>query len=145
MRVVPVLLFLPALLAACSSRGSNAPGATSAPSGPRVIEVTMTDDLRYQPAGLTVSAGETIRFEITNAGQIRHEFFIGDEDEQAAHEDEMREMGGMAHDEPNGVAVDPGQTKSLEHTFRAADSTLIGCHEPGHYDGGMVATVTVEP
>jgi hypothetical protein len=28
--------------------------------------------------------------------------------------------------------------------LRPAAQLLAGCHEPGHYDGGMVATITVE-
>jgi uncharacterized cupredoxin-like copper-binding protein len=52
--------------------------------------------------------------------------------------------GGMAHDEPDGISVDPGGSKVLEHTFAAAGTVLIGCHEPGHYAGGMVATVAVD-
>jgi uncharacterized cupredoxin-like copper-binding protein len=87
--------------------------------------------------------GETVRFEVTNAGAIQHEFFIGDADAQAAHEAEMVEMGGMAHDELNGISVGPGETKELEHTFGTPGEILIGCHEPGHYAGGMVATATV--
>ena len=38
----------------------------------------------------------------------------------------------------------PGESKGLEHTFATAGSVLIGCHEPGHYAGGMVATVAVD-
>ncbi|HKZ91283.1 MAG TPA: hypothetical protein VJZ50_04025 [Candidatus Limnocylindrales bacterium] len=106
--------------------------------------MTMTDELRFEPGRFGFSAGETVRFEVTNAGEIRHEFFIGDAAAQAVHEAEMREMGGMAHDEPNGIAVDPGESKVLEHTFAVAGSVLIGCHELGHYDAGMVATVEVD-
>jgi len=62
---------------------------------------------------------------------------------KAAHEEEMVETGGMTHDEPNGISVDPGEMKVLEHTFDAVGTVLLGCHEPGPYDGGMVATVTV--
>lgn len=104
----------------------------------------MTDALRFEPDAFNVALGETVRFEVTNGGAIRHEFFIGDADAQADHEAEMVAMGGMLHDEENGIAVDPGQSKVLEHTFATAGSLLIGCHEPGHYDGGMGAVVTVE-
>jgi uncharacterized cupredoxin-like copper-binding protein len=103
----------------------------------------MTDEFRFVPAQFSFTAGETVRFEVTNAGAIRHEFFIGDTDAQVAHEAEMVE-GGMAHDEPNGISVDPGGSKELEYTFADAGTVLIGCHEPGHYAGGMVATVAVD-
>ncbi|HSJ00741.1 MAG TPA: plastocyanin/azurin family copper-binding protein, partial [Patescibacteria group bacterium] len=86
--------------------------------------------------------GETVRFEVTNAGAAPHEFYLGDADEQAAHADEMAEME-MAHDDPNGVSVDPGATETLEYTFDQAGEIFAGCHEPGHYEAGMVASLTV--
>ena len=131
------------LLGSCSSGTTQSPSATSA--GVRTIAVGMSDELRFEPAEFTVSAGETVRFEVTNNGQILHDFFLGDEQEQAEHEEEMGGMSGMAEDGPNGVSVDPGATKTLEFTFPdEPGELLIGCHEPGHYDAGMVATVTIE-
>ncbi len=132
--VVPIIL----LVAACSSSG----GAGSPGEGPRTIAVNMTDELRFEPDAFTVAAGETVRFEVTNDGQPPHEFLIGDEEEQAAFEEAMQ--GEMAHDTNAGVSVDPGETGSFEYTFGEAGADLLaGCHEPGHYDGGMVATIAV--
>lgn len=148
----PVVIVLLAVvvvgLAACSSPAASSTASIDAalPSlngSPRVVTVTMTDELRFEPDAFTFSVGETVRFEVANAGAIQHEFFIGDADAQADHEEEMVEMGGMAHDEPNGISVDPGESQVLEHTFATAGTILIGCHEPGHYAGGMVATATV--
>lgn len=142
----PALVLLAAIvvaLAACSAPSPSEVASPSADESPRVIAVTMTDALRFEPDAFAVSPGETIRFEVANAGQIRHEFYIGDADDQAAHEAEMIEMGGMAHDEPNGISVEPGGSKVLDYTFDAPGTLLIGCHEPGHYDAGMMATVEV--
>lgn len=135
-------------LAACSSAGASptpAPSATApaaSPGAAREIAVSMTDALRFEPASFEVKVGEAIRFVVTNAGKVRHEFFVGNMEEQGDHEQEMRSMG-MAHDEPNGISVEPGQTRALEISFAAAGDLLIGCHEPGHYDGGMKATIAV--
>lgn len=144
--LLPAALVL--VLAACSSPAvspSASAASPSAPAGgsPRVIAVTMSDAFAFEPASFSVATGETVRFEVTNGGAIRHEFFIGDEGAQTAHEADMMEMGGMLHDEANGIFVDPGQMKALEHTFESAGTVLIGCHEAGHYAAGMMATVTV--
>jgi uncharacterized cupredoxin-like copper-binding protein len=141
--VIVLLAGLAVVLAACSASPTSGSASPTASGSLRVIHVTTTDALRFQPNAFEVSVGETVRFEVTNADTIRHEFFIGDEDAQDDHEAEMVEMGGMLHDEPNGISVEPGEVKGLEHTFDAAGSVLIGCHEAGHYAGGMVATVTV--
>lgn len=122
----------------CAAGGED--GSASA----EPIVVRMTDDLRFDPPAVTVRAGETVRFEVTNGGATVHEFLIGDEADQAEYEAEMTDGHGEGHDSSAGVSVDPGETESFEYTFTAAGELLAGCHEPGHYDGGMRATITVE-
>jgi uncharacterized cupredoxin-like copper-binding protein len=127
---------------------TGAPGASpsvapSASSGSTRIEVKLTDALRIEPASMTVPAGVPVTFVVTNAGSADHEFYLGDDDAQAEHEEEMMEMGGMGHDEPEGIAVEPGETKELTYTFAAPGKTRAGCHVVGHYAGGMKATITV--
>lgn len=153
------------LAAACSTAGvPNSPSASAATAQPSAtavaaspvaspsasapavqtrIEVRMTDTLSFEPAVMTVPAGVPVTFVVTNAGVLDHEFYLGDETMQAHHEEEMLEMGGMSHDEPEGIAVDPGETKELTYTFTTPGSTLAGCHVAGHYAGGMRAAVTV--
>ena len=104
----------------------------------------LTDALKIEPASMTVPAGVPVTFVVTNSGVIDHEFYLGDEAAQAEHEKEMAEMGGMGHDEPEGIAVKPGETKELTYTFVGAGQTLAGCHVVGHYGAGMKAGITVE-
>ncbi len=135
------------LVAACSSGGAVNSPAPSPPGSVSTaqtrIAVTMTDTLRFEPATMTVPAGAPVTFVVTNAGVLDHEFYLGDEAMQAHHEEEMLEMGGMGHDEPEGIAVDPGETKELTYTFDMPGPMLAGCHVAGHYAGGMKAAVTV--
>jgi uncharacterized cupredoxin-like copper-binding protein len=139
------------LVAACSSAGaspdapSGAPTSAPAPSAAATrIDVTLTDALQIEPASMTVPAGVPVTFVVTNSGTTDHEFYLGDEGAQAEHEQEMVEMGGMTHDEPEGIAVKPGETKELTYTFDDAGQTLAGCHVAGHYGAGMQADITVE-
>jgi len=66
----------------------------------RTIDVTMTDDLRYDPDELRVSAGETVRFVIRNAGADVHQFLVGTAEEQAVFAQEMADGHGGGHAEP---------------------------------------------
>ena len=109
----------------------------------RAVRVTALDVLAFSPAHIAVAKGETIRFEVTNTGEIRHEFVIGDVDFQKAHEREMTSGDMSMEHEGNTLVLDPGQTGSLAWTFTQAGEVLYGCHEPGHYDGGMVGTIQV--
>ncbi|MDQ3690945.1 MAG: cupredoxin domain-containing protein [Chloroflexota bacterium] len=128
-------LLLAAILTACSGAATNAV---------RTVEVTMTDDLRYDPAGLSVNAGETVRFVVRNAGANVHEFLIGTADQQAVFAEEMADGHGGGHAADAGVSVEPGATAEFTYSFTADDrDLLIGCHQPGHYEGGMVAPVAV--
>lgn len=130
--------------AAPSSAASVSPSsAPSASAGATRVEVQLTDALKIDPAVMTVPAGVPVTFVVTNTGVTDHEFYLGDEAAQAEHEQEMMEMGGMAHDEEMGIAVEPGATKELTVTFPEAGSILAGCHVAGHYAGGMKATVKI--
>jgi uncharacterized cupredoxin-like copper-binding protein len=118
-------------------------GGHSAAGDARTVEVSMTDELRFEPDTITVAPGETVRFEVTNTGESVHEFLIGDEAAQAEFADEMS-GGEMDHGTASGVSVDPGQTETFDYTFGNTDEVILaGCHEPGHYDAGMVATINV--
>jgi uncharacterized cupredoxin-like copper-binding protein len=136
-----VVIALALVLAACS----GSPAASGAPD--RTVAVTMSDDMRYDPDTFEFLAGETIRFEVTNAGLARHEFFVGDVPAHEEHAAEMRDMAGnpMSHEEPGLMVLEGGASGTLEYTFAEAGELLIGCHEPGHYEAGMVADVTVHP
>ena len=129
------------VLAACAPGGG---GGSPTDQGPRTVQVKMTDELRFEPAEFKFQAGEIVRFEVTNAGAIVHEFLIGDEAAQDEFEMEMSEGDGMAHETDAGVSVEPGESETFEYTFAEAGELLAGCHEPGHYGGGMKATITVE-
>lgn len=105
-------------------------------------------DNRFTPSTLSVDEGETITFRFLNRGSIRHDAFIGDEDAQKEHEAEMPESeeghgGGHASTESDAITVKPGEAGSLTHTFDERGEIMIGCHEPGHYDAGMVVEISV--
>ncbi|MEX2324028.1 MAG: plastocyanin/azurin family copper-binding protein [Acidimicrobiia bacterium] len=110
----------------------------------RVIEIRTSDDLRFEPADITVAPGETVTFRLTNDGAVDHDFTLGDQATQDRHEAEMSEMAGMAHDEPNVATIPAGETVELTWTFGVGGTVLIGCHQPGHYAAGMTGRITVE-
>jgi uncharacterized cupredoxin-like copper-binding protein len=147
-----------AMVTACSGSSSSGPSAptseatvlpttapSSAPSQAATrIDVTPTDALTIEPAEMKVPAGVPVTFVVTNTGALDHELYLGDEAAQQAHATEMAALGGMTHDETEGIGVEPGKTKELTYTFPAAGATLAGCHVPGHYLAGMRAEITIE-
>lgn len=134
--LIPVLALV---LAACG--GGDDPGG-SGPAATATVTATLSDDLAIELSKSDFAVGETVRFEVTNTGSAAHEFYLGDAEAQEQHAEEMAE-GGMAHDEANGISVAPGATETLEYTFEQAGEIVAGCHEPGHYEAGMVTSMAV--
>jgi Cu+-exporting ATPase len=121
-------------------------GATASYALPdRTVAIEASDAMRFSPEAIEVRAGETVAFVVTNTGEAEHEFVIGDEATQLAHEDEMAAAGDHGDEgaAPNAVSVAPGATATLVYAFAEPGTLLIGCHEPGHYAAGMTGTITV--
>jgi uncharacterized cupredoxin-like copper-binding protein len=127
---------------ASPSAGSVAVVGVGEPADPgdkdRTIEITTLDAMAFEPATIEVAPGETVTFEVTNAGQAVHEFTLGDAAMQKQHADAMAHIPeGMAHDLPNSISMQPGERKALTWRFGSAGVLEYACHEPGHYDAGM--------
>jgi uncharacterized cupredoxin-like copper-binding protein len=125
------------LVAAC---GTDV-GSTKAE--PRTIEVTALDEPAFDPETIEVGTGETVRFIVTNTGEDEHEFIVGDADMQEMAEEEMAEGMGNHMDAMASLMLEPGETAETVVTFEAAGELLYACHVEGHYDGGMVGTITI--
>lgn len=109
----------------------------------RTIDVSMGDDMRFKPVQVDVQEGETIRFRIRNKGALLHEFVIGTPAENARHAELMMKFPGMEHDEPYMAHVDPGKTGEIVWTFNRAGDFEFACLIAGHFQAGMVGTITV--
>ena len=160
MRRILLALAAAALLAACGSDIVNgrAQGATAtsmdhgamspttqppAAAPARTVKVTATDRLRFQPAALSIKAGETVAFTVTNSGKLVHEFVVGDQAFQDQHEQEMAGMTMPMGDDADGIGLPAGATKTLTYTFRQPGTLFYACHVAGHYKAGMKGTITV--
>lgn len=110
----------------------------------RTIEVDMDDKMRFTPSEIEVKARETVRFVITNSGQLPHEMVIGSIEELKAHAAEMLEMPDMDHDDPNMITVEPGQSGELVWQFDDPTEVDFACLIPGHTEAGMVGKIYVK-
>jgi len=122
-----------ALLVGCASGGAFTPGTAEMP---RTVTVAALDPFTFAPARIPIRAGETVRFVVTNEGEVEHEFVIGSRQELLDHAMVMTH-GGMREDTSRAIRVIPGQTKELVFTFGSATDIGFGCLVPGHYPAGM--------
>ncbi|MCD0503946.1 cupredoxin domain-containing protein [Bordetella petrii] len=128
--------------------GNAAAAAVGKPGKPsqvtRTIEIGMTDDMRFTPESIDVKAGETVSFNVTNSGVIRHEMVLGTPADLGSHYQMMMNDPGMRHEEPNSVSLEAGKSGQIIWTFDTAGRVAFACLEPGHYPAGMKGTITVQ-
>jgi uncharacterized cupredoxin-like copper-binding protein len=76
-----------------SDDDTNSEFALGEPADPadadRTIEIATLDSFAFEPAELTVTAGETVTFRIVNDGSLVRDFTLGDQATQDEHEAEM--------------------------------------------------------
>lgn len=111
----------------------------------RVIEVRMTDDMRFSPDRIEVREGETVRFVIRNAGKVLHEMVIGTKEALDEHAALMKKHPGMEHDEAYMAHVSTGKRGEIAWNFNRPGQFQFACLIPGHYEAGMVGTIVVKP
>ena len=119
--------------------------AGNARSVDRVIEVGMSDDMRFTPERITVRQGETVRFVVRNHGRVLHELVIGTKPALDEHAALMARFPGMEHDEPHMTHVKPGRRGALVWNFNRPGEFQFACLIAGHYQAGMIGTITVAP
>ncbi len=165
------LFVIPAAFAQHQQYQQAAPAANTAIGQPgtakaasRTIAITLSD-MAIDPARIAVHPGETVRFQITNTGQLLHSFVIASQDghgERQAMMGMMLDHGmvtdtaivpammnmkhdghAMAHDHTGLVLVEPGKSAELVWTFPQGGVIGAACDMPGHYEAGMVSRLSI--
>ena len=131
----------------------------------RIVKVVMYDNY-YEPSSFKIKAGETIKFELVNAGELVHEFNIANKMMHMKHQPEMEKMveneilfadsidknkmkemakidKSMGHSHSNSVLLEPKQKGDIIWKFDNAVNIEIACNVPGHYQVGMIAKVDI--
>lgn len=110
----------------------------------RTIEIDMSDNMRFSPDNIDVQSGETIRFVVTNSGQLVHELVIGDMASLQEHAEMMQQMPDMEHEEPNMISLQPSEQGELLWKFTDAGNIDFACLLPGHMEAGMKGKLHVK-
>jgi len=132
----------------------------------RTIKVVMYDNY-YEPNNFNIKSGETIKFEVVNAGELVHEFNIANSMMHKKHQPEMEKMveneilfagsidkdkmkkmakidKSMGHSHSNSVLLEPNEKGDIIWKFENAMNIEIACNVPGHYQVGMIAKVDIK-
>jgi len=133
------------LLAACGGGGD---GGTA--SGGGALNVTTPgEQLAFQPATLTATAGQQVSVSFKNGSAAQKHNWVLVKDDAAANTVSTAAAGNNG-EPPAGPDVlgkvstaAPGATSTGNFTAPAAGSYVFLCTEPGHYAAGMKCTLTV--
>jgi uncharacterized cupredoxin-like copper-binding protein len=110
----------------------------------RTVKVDMTDNMRFTPSRITVRRGETVKLIVRNDGAVLHELVLGTAEALKEHAELMKKFPEMEHADANMAHVQPGKTGEIIWQFTKAGEFQFACLQPGHYEAGMVGTVTVK-
>ena len=150
--LIPALMPLDAVAAPGKPGHKHTIFAAGVPGNPkkpfRVIELTMTEGsgtMGYSPNLVEVKQGEQIKFVITNAGELDHEFLLDSIEGNAKHKIEMEKNPEMEHDDPNSKRLPPKKSAEILWRFPKQGKFEFACLIPGHYEAGMKGTVVVTP
>ena len=108
-----------------------------------MINIVMTDNMRFTPDKIEVKSGDTVKIVIKNEGKMLHEMVIGTRKELEQHAALMLKFPDMEHDEPYMAHVPAGKTGQLVWRFNRAGDFEFACLIAGHYQAGMKGTIKV--
>jgi uncharacterized cupredoxin-like copper-binding protein len=156
-RTITLSFLLACALAAPAAAGPGGAGhahesfSAGEPGNPkkksRTVQVTMREGdgkMLYEPARLEIKRGEQVRFVLSNAGELDHEFVLASTAENLKHAEQMMKNPDMEHDDPNARRVASKKTDEIVWRFTKRGTFEYGCLIPGHREAGMTGTITVK-
>ena len=162
-KFILIFFIIPNILFASSMKMIGEKGKLSEVN--RTIEIKMYDNY-FEPSKIIVKKGETIKFFVSNYGELVHEFNIATKEMHIKHQPEMMKMvenqilladkidkkkmkemakkdHSMAHSHSNSVLLEPNQSAELIWKFSYDKNLEAACNVPGHYEVGMVANIKI--
>ena len=160
-KLILIFFIIPNILFASSMKMIGEKGKLSEVS--RTIEIKMYDNY-YEPKEIKIKKGETIKFIVSNYGELVHEFNIATKAMHLKHQPEMMKMveneillvdridkkkmkelskkdHSMSHSHSNSVLLEPNQSAELIWKFNTNADLEAACNVPGHYEAGMIAKI----
>jgi azurin len=156
-KILSLLFFVALILSGCSK--SEPAAVAAAPSGPRTIELTAGDNMKYNITRIEAAPGETLHVTLTNVGTLPkeamgHDWILLRAGADAAAYSRAAIAAKDTNYQPPALAAEvlesisllgPGQTGDV--TFNAP--TQPGeypflCSFPAHYQSGMQGVLVVK-
>ena len=158
-KLILLLIIVPNLVFAESMKMIGEKGKSSEVD--KTIEIKMYDNY-FEPNQINISKNQTVKFIITNYGELVHEFNIATKIMHLKHQKEMAKMvdyqillgdkidkvkmkevakkdHSMAHSHANSLLLEPNKSGEIIWKFTNSIKLEAACNIPGHYESGMVS------
>ena len=162
-KLILIFFIIPNILFASSMKMIGEKGKLSEVN--RTVEIKMYDNY-FEPNEIKIKKGETIKFIVSNYGELVHEFNIATKEMHIKHQPEMMKMveheillvdridkekmkqmakkdHSMAHSHSNSVLLEHNEIGEIIWKFSTNTNLEAACNVPGHYDVGMVADIKI--
>ena len=162
-KLILIFFLIPNILFASSMKMIGEKGKLSEVN--RTVEIKMYDNY-FEPNEIKITKGETIKFIVSNYGELVHEFNIATKEMHIKHQPEMMKMveheilladridkekmkqmakkdHSMAHSHSNSVLLEPNEISEIIWKFTTNTNLEAACNVPGHYYVGMVADIKI--
>jgi uncharacterized cupredoxin-like copper-binding protein len=133
-RFIPAFVFTGALsvvmlvsVACASTTPSEVTLASVAPDGTQQLTISVDDGMTFQPAAVSVRAGQPLQLTLRNAGQSAHDLTLNEGVPQSVK-----------------LTVNGGETTSGTFTIDRLGTYKFECSSPGHALVGMRGTITAQ-
>ena len=162
-KLILIFFLIPNILFASSMKMIGEKGKLSEVN--RTVEIRMYDNY-FERNEIKIKKGETIKFIVSNYGELVHEFNIATKEMHIKHQPEMMKMvenqilladkidkkkmkemakkdHSMAHSHSNSVLLEPNEIGEIIWKFSTNTNLEAACNVPGHYEIGMVADIKI--
>ena len=162
-KFILIFFIIPNILFASSMKMIGEKGKLSEVN--RTVEIKMYDNY-FELNEIIIKKGETIKFIVSNYGELVHEFNIATKEMHIKHQPEMMKMveheilladridkekmkemskkdHSMAHSHSNSVLLEPNEIGEIIWKFSTNSKLEAACNVPGHYESAMVADIKI--
>jgi uncharacterized cupredoxin-like copper-binding protein len=127
--VTYTLLVTTLAVVACASPSSSGEvtPASAAADGAQQVTINVGDGMKFDPAAISLRAGQPVELTLRNTGQTPHDFTLSE---------------GVV--QPVKLTVNGGDTTSSTFTLEKPGTYDFECSMPGHAMAGMRGTITAQ-
>jgi azurin len=164
-RLLVATALIALLVSACGKKDSSAPASssstastTTAPAGPRTVEITANDQMKYSLSTIEAKAGEQLTVVLTNVGTqpkeaMGHNWILLKPGVDAEAFDKAASAAKDTDYFPNAMAdqviahiplLGPRKSGEITFTVPAAGEYTFLCSFPAHFQVGMKGKLVVK-